>query len=131
MGFYSCLDSGILLDRLCLASEVSRVIAFLDNDLITASSEGYIDRASCLLGILNIVMGTVTDTHRNCQCQLIADVDRLDVLKQGELTCLQRVKRAFSNKEEILILFGLSNDTVAVIGHIFSQTAVICCLKSC
>ena len=117
-----CLDTSfdarVLLHALGLPAEIAGIIAFLDHDLISAAPKGQLDRTARELRVLHQIIGSVPDADRNRHRDLIADIDRLDVLEELELLGLEFIQRALLHHKEVLILLSLLADSVHI-GEVF------------
>ena len=118
MGFDAGLNTGVLLNGLCLASEVAGIVAFLYDDLITAAAESQFDCSSCRFRILNEIVGTESNTDGNRHGNFVTDVYGLHVLQNGELFGFQIIESFLSYYKEVFILLCLTADSVHI-GKIF------------
>ena len=117
------LYSRIFLHLLALAAIIRNIFRRLYNGLIAAPSKRQIDRISCKLVILRIGQPVKPHTDTQCDCHLIADVDRLHILQHIKPVLLKLRHRLFPHNHQILILLHLLGDAVQR-GNIFIDFSV-------
>ena len=123
MGFDPGLDTCIFFYLLALAAVVIDLVGHLDYRLVTAASQCKVDRRAGKFVILCINQTVQTNTNAQCHRHLIANVDRLYILKQFKALLLHLHYGFFLQNNQIFILFDILADSVEA-GNIFVYFSV-------
>ena len=101
------LDSGMALPALGLAAEELHLAIPVQHRLVSAAPQGHLHRRPGVFIILVIVVAAHADADADRHDDLVADIDGLDFLEQGEMIFLQSREALLVHDQKVLVLLQL------------------------
>ena len=123
VGLHAGLHPGGLLHLLGFAAVILNLIRILHHRLVASAAQGHVDGGSGILVVLAVGVAVHTDPDAQGHRHVVADVDGLYVLQNGEPVLLDPGNVLLLDGKEIFVLLHLFHDAVHT-GDIFVDLAV-------
>ena len=123
MGLYTRFHAGILLHLLALSAIIADLFGRLHHRLITAASQGQIDRRPGKFIILRIGESVQADPDADRNRHFVADIDRFHIIKDIKTLLAHLRHRLFAQDHEVFILLHLPADPIKT-SHILIDFSV-------